>query len=87
MIDHQTTEAVKGALDNPKYKYRTIRGISKETKIPSATVEEVLDFELENVVRSRYKNQFGEQLYTSRHKVRHGSFLSRLTAALANRAD
>lgn len=86
-MESKTIEAVKKALDNPQYKYRTIRGIAKEINVASKQVEEAPGFKLDNVVRSSYKNQFGDQLFTNRSKLHDTSFFGRLRATLVNRVD
>lgn len=87
MIESDEILKVQNALNHKNFKYRTVRGISKETKIPSEEVQKIIDFELEDIVRSKYRNQFGEQLFTSRKKLSQSSPFRRLGAALANRAD
>jgi len=87
MAEKREIEKVKKALENPKFNYRTISGIAKETGLNSDLVQDIIDFDLDNVVRSRYRNQYGEQLYTSRKKLRNSSVFSQVSRALASRAD
>jgi len=87
MVKSEEIMKVQSALGNPKFKYRTIRGIAQETKIFSEKVQEIVDFEIPNIVRSRYHNQFGEQLYTNRDRLKDRSIFSKVNAAVNNRAD
>ncbi|MBC6426034.1 MAG: hypothetical protein GDA51_06120 [Ekhidna sp.] len=86
-ISQENISKVQKALDNKKFKYRTIRGISEETEIPLEQVQDIIHFHLEGVVRSRYRNQFEEQLFTNRKKLSKSSPFRKFGAALINRAD
>lgn len=87
MASSEEIEKAKEALDRPEYKYRTIRGMAKETRVNSDSVQDILDFEIDHVVRSGYYNQYGELLYANRDKFKRRSFIAKLSSALANSAD
>src|SRR5258708_28089703 len=60
-------EIVAGALENPKYIWRTVEGIAKETSLPPGDVLYALESDLsDSVVRSSIPDRKGRSLYATR---------------------
>lgn len=78
---------VQHALESDRFKWRTIRGISKETGIEDDVVKLVLTSKVPNVVAASETTQRGEALYTTRkHYKNSSSLLERFVGVLKNRA-
>lgn len=61
-------EIVLRALESPKYKYRTVHGIARETKLDEQRVRKVL--KASPAVRQSFaKSKSGKQLFASKKKV------------------
>lgn len=83
----EPTESVVLALENPRYKWRTIEGLARDSGADLVTVQRVLKGLGETVVKSSIPSVTGQELFTTRRHLREGqSFLSRLGAILRNRA-
>ena len=67
-------EIVLKALESPKYKYRTVHGIARETKIDEQRVRNVLKSS-PTVRQSFAKTKAGKQLFASKKKVSVGADL------------
>ena len=79
---------VVAALENPKYKWRTIRGIAKETGLAADAVVDVLTGAADNVVRSSVPSKDGDALFTTRARFRQSaSVAQKLRGAFTNRLD
>ena len=79
-------EKVKGAFKNPKFTWRTIRGVAKETGIDVELIQSYVSTHGDEIVRSTSRNNRGEQLFASREVYRSkASPLRRMSAALKNR--
>lgn len=79
---------VVGALENPKYRWRTIDGVTKETGVDAFTVKRVINKMSDEVVKSSIASTSGEDLFTTRRHLKETeSFLSRIGAAIRNRAS
>ena len=77
---------VRAALENPKYKWRTVNGVAKEAGVDETTARRVIAELGEQVVRSSIPSTTGEDLYTTRRHYRESeSFLVRMGAILRNR--
>jgi hypothetical protein len=77
------------ALENPKYDWRTIDGVSEETGLPPYKVAQIVQL-LPNVnvevVRSSVPDKHGRPLFTTRnHYSRRRTFVNRLLTALSDR--
>jgi hypothetical protein len=84
----EEVQAVLHALENPKYKWRTISGIAKEVGLSLETVHEVIAENKDQIVRSSVPSADGEALYTTRdHYRRSASITDKLLGMLKNRAD
>lgn len=79
--------AVVEALENPRYKWRTLEGVAKDTGIEPSVVYRVIERLGTQVVKSGVASTKGDELFTTRRHLRQkGSFFSRFAAALRNRA-
>ena len=56
------------ALKSPKFKYRTVQGLARETHLPANLVIEVLNSN-DSVRKSLVKSKTGADLYTAKKKV------------------
>ena len=76
------------ALENSKFTWRTVRGISTEVKLPTQVVHNIIVSQGEHVVVSSVPNTSGETLYASRaiHRKK-ASHFKRFVAAIKNRGD
>lgn len=75
------------ALENPKYKWRTVHGVSKESGVSVSHVQEIVDKTQGLVVQSSVPSMDGSSLYTTRRHLRqYGSTIERLLGAFKNRA-
>jgi hypothetical protein len=80
--------AVFRALENPKYKWRTITGISKETNVPPDQVLAIVTRFKEYIAKSAVQSQAGQDLYALRSKfIREESSIKKLIGAIKNRID
>lgn len=61
-------EKVFAALSEPKWDFRTIPGISRETGLSESTIREILNEHPDQVRKSLVRNQNGYELFTSRNK-------------------
>lgn len=79
-------EKVIKALEDDRYKWRTIKGIATAARISPAKVEAVLQAQQDKIVRSSINGANGEALYaTRRHFKKKSSFGERVMAAMRNR--
>jgi len=84
----EDVKAIFDSLNNPKYPWRTIEGISKETGIDSCIVRQVLNTNCDRVVKSAYPSKSGRELYTTRLKFKKSStFLKKMIGALKSRVE
>ncbi len=56
------------SLSNPKYDFRTISGISKETGLFQSEVREILDKYPKLIRKSLVRNREGDELFTIRSR-------------------
>lgn len=76
------------ALDDKKYKWRTISGVSKATGISTERVKELISENSELIIQSSALSPAGEPLFTTRSKHnKEASAWARIGSALRNRAD
>ena len=58
--------AVRNAMENPKYTWRTLKGIAAEKGIPEAKVMELIQINRDVIVQSEVPSADGEDLFTTR---------------------
>ncbi len=87
MTNSESTGKVISALEDNKYKWRTVRGVANSTDL---TEEEVLSVIKENedlIVRSSVCSTSGDALYTTRkHYKEHGEVMGKIFGAFKGRA-
>ncbi|EGQ8137205.1 hypothetical protein CWW57_RS15470 [Vibrio parahaemolyticus] len=87
-IDSLSEQKIRGAFDNPKFTWRTLRGISNETGIPVEQIKVYVYKYSDDILAASTMNTKGESLYTTRKKYRNRTSLARrIVAAIKNRAD
>jgi len=62
-------ERIISAIEKSNFKWRTVEGIVKDSRLPIKTVEETMD-NSEKILRSSKTNKEGHSLYTTRDKYR-----------------
>jgi hypothetical protein len=79
--------AVLSALENPKFRWRTIGGIAQETGIDAAEVTATIAKEVGNsIVLAPAPSKEGEKLFSTRHRFLETASLSeKLVGAFKNR--
>lgn len=86
MVDE--LDRVIRALDDKKYKWRTISGVSKATGISTERVKELISENSGLIIQSSALSPAGEPLFTTRSKHnKEASAWARIGSALRNRAD
>jgi hypothetical protein len=84
---HTTSDSslVLDALRNPKYKWRTIDGIMRDTELSRERVETALAEEKNTILRSSLPDRKGRALYTTAdHYKAHSSVMSKVWSALSD---
>lgn len=86
ILEELYKDKVVKALENPKYTWRTVRGISKEIKIWPDIVRSSLSANGDIIVQSTANNEKGEPLFASRkiYKDKVSPYL-RIFSAIKNR--
>ena len=64
-MDDNSIKVLK-ALENPNYKWRTIIGLEKETKLTKDVIQDILKKLDDYVIRSSIPDKNGNILYTTR---------------------
>lgn len=78
--------AVRSALENPKYKWRTVEGISKETNLDAVAVVGSLSANASAVVKSTIRDKDGRDLFSTKEHYREKSNIwERLESAITNK--
>jgi hypothetical protein len=76
---------VSAALENNKYKWRTIRGVAKELKATEDDVMKVITENASEVIKSSIPAASGEVLYTTRiHYRRKASLFDKIASSLTS---
>jgi hypothetical protein len=84
--NENATEEVIKALEDDRFKWRTIKGIATAARISPTKVEAVLQEQQDKIVRSSINGANGEALYaTRRHFKKKSSFGEKIMAAMRNR--
>ena len=77
---------IKGALEDNRYKYRTLKGVARSAGVSVEQVSKELDRHPEEIVIISRKNQLGESLYTTRrHYRKKASVSEKMMGAFINR--
>jgi hypothetical protein len=85
-MDPHSIRAVMEALEDPRYRWRTVAGIARQTGLTPKEVLAALDAGSDRVVRARATAPDGAPLFTTReHYQRNAGFGPRLLGALRNR--
>ena len=78
-------EDVKPALESPNYKWRTVRGISKQLNVSQTDIRRVLMKNLGEIAHASVQASTGEELYTTeKHYKVNTSILGRVFNLLTN---
>ena len=87
-LNNAIKESVLQALENPKYKWRTIQGIVNEVGLDQAKVREILDQCNDEVVHASKLSKDGRELFTTRsHFQATATLLDKLFGAFKMRLD
>ncbi|UTH30090.1 hypothetical protein [Ectopseudomonas hydrolytica] len=79
-------DLIKRALENPKYKYRTLKGVSAEANISIDAVEKALQEHSDEIVFLFRKGKNGEALLTTRNYYKKkASLKEKFMGAVINR--
>jgi hypothetical protein len=81
-------EQIIRALEDARYEWRTVEGVSEQIGIPTTQVQELLESLTPEIVRSSIPDEAGRSLYTTRKHYRdtHGlgaQFLAALSDKVA----
>ncbi len=72
------------ALEDDKYKWRTVDDVAKEVKLPVAEVKTIFSRLEDFILKSSIKDTNGNELYTTReHYLEKSSFIDRLLNSLS----
>lgn len=84
--EREPEQQIVGALEDSRYEWRSIEGISNQTGLSQAQVRRILEQMGNAIVRSSVPDDEGRSLYTTRQHYRatHG-IGARLVDALADR--
>jgi hypothetical protein len=79
-------QLVISALEDPRYEWRSLEGLSEQTGLAQAQVERIIKDMEDEIVRSSVPDEKGRSLYTTRqhYHATHG-IGARLVDALAGR--
>lgn len=81
-------QAIRSALENPQFKWRTIPGVAKEAGVEPDLVRRALAAMSDSVVRSEVPSADGSDLFTTRdHFSEFASLSEKLLGAVKNRAS
>ena len=86
LTEEEISRMIK-ALSNPKYKWRTVAGLHRETGISIPRIKRFLETG-DGIVESSYLSTDGRRLFATRRNFEErASFLEVLVGALANRVN
>jgi hypothetical protein len=84
MNDKEARDRIIQTISTSKYRWRTPRGIAKDSGVPFSQVIDVLEHS-DAFVRARKSNNRGEPLYSTKEKHKTEiTFSQRVLAALTN---
>ena len=86
-VTADVVSTVLNALARPEFRWRTVAGVAKETGLPEDQVMQVINAEVDEIVRSSVPSTDGQPLYATReHCRKKASFSERILGAIGNRA-
>ena len=78
-------EPIEGALNNPRYFWRTVDGIANETHLSSVAISHYLDSIAESLIISAVPDSQGRLRYTTlEHYRAHAGILRRVLSTLSD---
>jgi hypothetical protein len=87
-ISKNQIKAVLEALENEKFKWRTIDGVIQETGLSTEQVIDALGAASDKIVKSSILSPEGQGLFTTReHFRKKSSTFEKLLGAIKNRAE
>jgi hypothetical protein len=87
MPEDDDLEQIIKAISSSEFRWRTVRGIAKDTGLEEPKIVKVLD-QSENFIRARKPNAAGDALYTTRDKyAKETSLSTRLLSAITNKIN
>ena len=82
----ETKNQIFEALNNPKYKWRTIRGIADETGLPFETIYNYIYKYRKEIVESEVPTSDGQPLFTTPENwYKQATWLEKLRAIIVNK--
>jgi len=85
-VPDEKGERVIKALENPKYDWRTIEGISRETGLGQDNVVQIMAVLSDRVIESSVPDKRGRRLFTTReHYYRKQTVANRILSAFSDR--
>ena len=83
----QQRDKVIAALESPKFKWRTIKGVAGETGLDSSIVQAIISDHEDIIIRSTIPSESGESLYTTReHFRKSATIFEKIVGSLKNRS-
>lgn len=85
---NQSWPVVLSALENPKFKWRTLEGIVKDTGLDVSTVTANISSNAQVIIKSSIPDPKGNDLFTTREHYREkSSIFERLQSAITNKVE
>jgi hypothetical protein len=85
-LDPNLRATVVGALEDPRYEWRTVEGIAEQTGLAVTEVPQILKQLNGEIVRSSSVDESGRALYTTRKHYRETQSLgTRILSALSDK--
>lgn len=70
------TAVVLKALEDPRWDWRTVQGVARDTGIPENEIFAIIESSPDEVIRSRIRDEQGQALYATRqHYTKRRQFL------------
>lgn len=87
MFTNDQRVKVIAAFENPKFKWRTVHGVARDSGVPDEQVREIIERTQGLIVQSSVPSNDGLPLFTTRRHLRkYGTTFERLMGAFKNRA-
>jgi hypothetical protein len=81
-------EKIRKALEDPKYKWRTIEGVVKSTGLDATTVVSSISNYQDQVVKSTVPSTTGSELFTTRKHYREkSSAWEKIASSIKNKVE